>query len=102
MTHNFTISIAAKWFEDSPRIQTLTPEQRAAGKKAYEETIVTASFPNKPDGTPIKYRSDVKTGSDLLATSKNKAGAKAVRQIPDAGGEPRGPTWKARWGAGFR
>ncbi len=36
MTHNFTISIAAKWFEDSNN-PALTPEQRAAGKKAYEE-----------------------------------------------------------------
>jgi len=42
MTHNFTISIAAKWFEDSTN-PALTPEQRAAGKKAYEETIITAS-----------------------------------------------------------
>jgi multiple sugar transport system substrate-binding protein len=74
MTHNFTISIAAKWFEDSQN-QALTPEQRAAGKKAYEETIVTASFPLKPDGTPIKYRSDVKTGM-IFSQSKNKAGAK--------------------------
>jgi multiple sugar transport system substrate-binding protein len=74
MTHNFTISIAGKWFEDSQN-QALTPEQRAAGKKAYEETIVTASFPNKPDGSPLKYRSDVKTGM-IFAASRNKAGAK--------------------------
>jgi multiple sugar transport system substrate-binding protein len=74
MTHNFTISIAAKWFEDSTN-PALTPEQRAAGKKAYEETIITASFPNKPDGTPIKYRSDVKTGV-IFSAAKNKAGAK--------------------------
>ncbi|MCX7321037.1 MAG: ABC transporter substrate-binding protein [Hyphomicrobiales bacterium] len=74
MTHNFTISIAAKWFEDSQN-QSLTPEQRAAGKKAYEDTIITASFPNKPDGTPIKYRSDVKTGM-IFSQSKNKAGAR--------------------------
>ena len=71
MTHNFTISIAAKWFEDSTN-PALTDEQRAAGKKAYEETIITASFPNKPDGTPIKYRSDVKTGS-IFTAAKNKA-----------------------------
>ena len=31
MTHNFTISIAAKWFEDSTN-PVLTPEQGAAGK----------------------------------------------------------------------
>jgi multiple sugar transport system substrate-binding protein len=74
MTHNFTISIAAKWFEDSNN-PALTPEQRAAGKKAYEETIITASFPNKPDGTPIKYRSDVKTGS-IFTAAKNKAQGK--------------------------
>jgi multiple sugar transport system substrate-binding protein len=74
MTHNFTISIAAKWFEDSQN-PALTPEQRAAGKKAYEQTIITASFPNKPDGSPIKYRSDVKTGV-IFAASKNKAQAK--------------------------
>ncbi len=71
MTHNFTISIAAKWFEDSTN-PALTPEQRAAGKKAYEETIITASFPLKPDGTPIKYRSDVKTGA-IFTAAKNKA-----------------------------
>jgi multiple sugar transport system substrate-binding protein len=74
MTHNFTISIAAKWYEDSQN-QALTPEQRAAGKKAYEEDIITASFPNKPDGSPIKYRSDVKTGA-IFAAAKNKAKAK--------------------------
>jgi hypothetical protein len=53
----------------------LTPEQRAAGKKAIEETIITASFPNKPDGTPIKYRSDVKTGL-IFTNAKNKAEGK--------------------------
>jgi multiple sugar transport system substrate-binding protein len=74
MTHNFTISIAAKWYEDSQN-PALTPEQRAAGKKAYEETIITAAFPLKPDGTPIKYRSDVKTGV-IFAAAKNKPQAK--------------------------
>ncbi|MBR0718147.1 ABC transporter substrate-binding protein [Bradyrhizobium liaoningense] len=74
MTHNFTISIAAKWFEDSGN-QTLTPEQRAAGKKAYEEDIITASFPKAPDGSTIRYRSDVKTGL-VFKVAKNKAEAK--------------------------
>jgi multiple sugar transport system substrate-binding protein len=74
MTHNFTISIAAKWLDDANN-PALTPEQRAAGKKAYEEDIITASFPNKPDGAPIKYRSDVKTGV-IFAVAKNKAKAK--------------------------
>jgi len=74
MTHNFTISIAAKWFEDSTNM-ALTPEQRAAGKKAYEQDIITAGFPNKPDGTPMKYRSDVKTGV-IFSAAKNKAEGK--------------------------
>jgi multiple sugar transport system substrate-binding protein len=74
MTHNFTISIAAKWFEDSTN-PALTDEQRAAGKKAYEEDIITASFPHKPDGGIIKYRSDVKTGL-IFAAAKHKAEGK--------------------------
>jgi multiple sugar transport system substrate-binding protein len=74
MTHNFTISIAAKWLDDSNNA-ALTPEQRAAGKKAYEETIITTSFPNRPDGTTIKYRSDVKTGL-IFTAAKNKAEGK--------------------------
>src|SRR3954470_2175636 len=74
MTHNFTISIAAKWLDDSNN-PALTPEQRAAGKKAYEEPIIPASSPNKPDGTPIKYRSDVKTGL-IFSSAKNKAEGK--------------------------
>jgi multiple sugar transport system substrate-binding protein len=36
----------------------------------------TASFPNKPDGSPIKYRSDVKTGV-IFAAAKNKAGPRS-------------------------
>src|SRR3954466_1133302 len=74
MTHNFTISIAAKWFEDSQN-QALTPEQREAGKKAYGEDIITASFPKAPDGSTIRYRSDVKTGL-VFSVAKNKAEAK--------------------------
>src|SRR3569833_156555 len=73
-THNFTISIAAKWNEDSQN-QALTPEQREAGKKAYELDIITASFPKAPDGSTIKYRSDVKTGL-VFTAAKNKAEAK--------------------------
>src|SRR5215469_14931230 len=74
MTHNFTISIAAKWLDDATN-PALTPEQRAAGKKAYEETIITSSFPKAPDGSTIKYRSDVKTGL-IFAAAKNKAEGK--------------------------
>src|SRR5215471_6724537 len=78
MTHNFTISIAAKWFEDSTN-QALTPEQRAAGKKAYEEDIITTSFPSKPDGTAIKYRSDVKTGLIFTAAKHKEQGKEFIK-----------------------
>ncbi|MDN4984769.1 ABC transporter substrate-binding protein [Bradyrhizobium sp. WYCCWR 13022] len=74
MTHNFTISIPAKWYEDSIN-PALTQEQRDAGKKAYYDDIITTGFPNKPDGTPMKYRSDVKTGV-IFTASKNKAEGK--------------------------
>jgi multiple sugar transport system substrate-binding protein len=74
MTHNFTISIAAKWYEDSIN-PALTPEQRAAGKKAYEELILTTGFPKKPDGSTMKYRAAIKVGV-IFADSKNKARGK--------------------------
>ena len=74
MTHNATISIAAKWLDDANN-ETLTPEQRATAKKNYYELIRTAGFPNKPDGTPVQYRAAVKLGH-VFADSKNKARAK--------------------------
>jgi multiple sugar transport system substrate-binding protein len=74
MTHNATISIAAKWLDDANN-EALTPEQRAAGKKAYYELIRTAGFPNKPDGSKMVYRAAVKTGV-IFEAAKNKARAK--------------------------
>jgi multiple sugar transport system substrate-binding protein len=74
MTHNATISIAAKWLDDANN-EALTPEQRAAGKKAYYELIRTAGFPNKPDGSKMVYRAAVKTGV-VFEAAKNKARAK--------------------------
>jgi multiple sugar transport system substrate-binding protein len=74
MTHNFTISIAAKWLDDEMN-PALTAEQRAAGKKAYEDLIITAGFPKKPDGSVMKYRAAVKVGV-IFTDSKNKAKAK--------------------------
>ena len=61
MTHNATISIAAKWVDDMYNT-TLTKEQRDLGKKNYYDLIATAGFPLKPDGTKMIYRSAVKTG----------------------------------------
>ena len=74
MTHNATISIAAKWLDDANN-ETLTAEQRAQAKKNYYELIATAGFPNKPDGTKMVYRAAVKTGV-IFEASKNKKRAK--------------------------
>jgi multiple sugar transport system substrate-binding protein len=70
MTHNATISIAAKWLDDANN-ETLTPEQRAQAKKNYTELIATAGFPNKPDGSKMVYRTAVKTGV-IFEAAKNK------------------------------
>jgi multiple sugar transport system substrate-binding protein len=74
LTHNATISIAAKWLDDANN-ETLTAEQRATAKKNYEELIATAGFPKKPDGTPMQYRAAVKVGV-IFTDSKNKTRAK--------------------------
>ena len=74
MTHNYTISIAAKWLDDANN-ESLTAEQRAAGRKAYDELIATSGFPKKPDGSPMTYRAAVKVGV-IFEASKNKAKAK--------------------------
>jgi multiple sugar transport system substrate-binding protein len=61
LTHNATISIAAKWLDDSKN-ETLTQEERDQALKNYSELIATAPFPSKPDGSPMVYRQAVKTG----------------------------------------
>ena len=74
MTHNATISIAAKWLDDMNN-EALKPEERATAKKNYYELIRTAGFPNKPDGSKMQYRSAVKTGV-IFKDAKHKALAK--------------------------
>ena len=74
MTHNATISIAAKWLDDMNNA-ALTADQRALAKKNYTELIATAGFPNKPDGSKMVYRAAVKTGV-IFKDAKNKEGAK--------------------------
>ncbi|MGE0576899.1 MAG: ABC transporter substrate-binding protein [Reyranella sp.] len=74
MTHNYTISIAAKWLDDANN-PALTGEQRAAGRKAYDELIATAGFPRKPDGSPMVQRTTVKVGV-IFEGSRNKARAR--------------------------
>ena len=79
MTHNATISIASTWLDDANN-PNLSAEDRAKGKKAYYEEIVTAGFPNKPDGSKMVYRTAVKTGV-VFTDSKNKARAKEFVQF---------------------
>ncbi|MGZ5787613.1 MAG: ABC transporter substrate-binding protein, partial [Ramlibacter sp.] len=74
MTHNATISIAAKWLDDMNN-EALKPEQRAEAKKNYTELIATAGFPNKPDGSKMQYRTAVKVGV-IFKEAKNKQRAK--------------------------
>jgi len=74
LTHNATISIAAKWLDDMNNA-ALKPEERELAKKNYTERIRTAGFPNKPDGSKMVYRSAVKTGV-VFSQAKNKTRAK--------------------------
>ncbi len=74
MTHNATISLVAKFLDDSNNA-SLTPEQREDAKKNYTERVRTAGFPTKPDGTKMVYRSAVKTGV-VFKDAKNKTRAK--------------------------
>lgn len=74
MTHNATISIAAKWLDDMNNA-TLTAEQRAQAKRNYEELIATAQWPNKPDGKPATYLAAVKLAV-AFAGAKNEKRAR--------------------------
>jgi len=74
LTHNATISIAAKWLDDMNN-PALKPEERETAKKNYTERIRTAGFPNKPDGSKMVYRAAVKVGV-VFNQAKNKTRAK--------------------------
>ena len=74
MTHNATISIAAKWLDDANNA-ALKSEERATAKKNYDELIVTSQFPRKPDNTSFVYRAAVKTGV-VFEQAKNVKRAK--------------------------
>jgi multiple sugar transport system substrate-binding protein len=74
MTHNATISIAAKWLDDANNA-ALKPEEREVAKKNYTERIRTAGFPSKPDGGKMVYRTAVKVGV-VFNQAKNKARGK--------------------------
>ena len=76
MTHNATISIAAKHLDDSNN-PSLTPEQRETAKKNYFERIRHAFWPKKPDGGVLPNLAAVKTAV-AFAQAKNPARAKEL------------------------
>jgi multiple sugar transport system substrate-binding protein len=97
LTPNTTISIAAKWLDDAKN-ETTTEEQRAQAKKNYDELIVTAGFPNKPDGSKMVYRAAVKTGV-IFEAAKNKRRAKefVALLLQDANLQPYVEGALGRW-----
>ena len=84
LTHNATISIAAKWLDD---LKNADADRRrsATRPRNYNELIATAGFPNKPDGTPMHYRAAVKTGV-IFKEPRTRLG-QGVRRLPAAGRE---------------
>jgi multiple sugar transport system substrate-binding protein len=74
MTHNATISIAAKHLDDSNN-DKLTPEQRAQAKKNYDELIATTKWPAGPKGNVLPNLAATKTAV-VFSDSKNKKRAK--------------------------
>lgn len=74
LTHARAMSIVASWL-DIANNAALSAEQRAAGRRAYDQLIATAGFPTKPDGSPMVYRVSVKVGVIFLE-SKNKKRAR--------------------------
>jgi len=82
MTHNFNDHrSAAKWLDDANQ-PALTPErQRAApAGRRIDETIITGVLSQQADGTPIKYRSDVKTGL-IFARHGTRRTGEGIRSI---------------------
>ncbi len=75
MTHNATISIAAKWLDDANNADADGRAARHREEELRRELIATAGFPNKPDGSPMIYRAAVKTGV-IFEGAKNKKRAK--------------------------
>jgi multiple sugar transport system substrate-binding protein len=82
LTHNATISIAAKWLDDANNPAN-SDEVRAQAKKNYDENIATAGFPDRPDGKPMAYRAAVKTGLVFNNAANKKRGKEFVAFLLD-------------------
>ena len=86
MTHNATISIAAKWLDDMNN-DKLKPEERAAAKKNYEELIATVGLPEQArrqaDAVPRRGQ-----GRRRLQQRQEQEARQGVRRFPDGRREP--------------
>ena len=74
MTPNASLPIAGKWLDDANN-DKLGAQQRAQGRKAYDELIATAGLPRKPSGAPLLSRADVKLGA-IFQAAGNKVRAR--------------------------
>lgn len=74
LTPNTTLSIVAKYLDDSDNL-ALTAEQRSTARRNATGQIATSGFPNKPDGSRIFHRTSVKAGVVFRAAG-NKSGAR--------------------------
>ena len=86
LTHNATISIAAKWLDDANN-PTCRPSSVRPRRRTTTRTSRPPDFPKKPDGSPMIYRAAVKVGRHLRGREEQEA-REGVRRVHDAGREP--------------
>jgi len=80
LTHARAMSIVAKWL-DIANNAALSADQRAAGRRAYDQLIATAGFPARPDGSPMIYRASVKVGVIFLEAQNKKRAREFVKFV---------------------
>ena len=100
MTHNATISIAAKWLDDSNN-ETLTPEQRAQAKKNYDELIATSGFPDQAGRHQVRLSRRGQDGRDLRGVQEQEA-RQGIRRRSCCRTKTCSRTSKVRSAAGIR
>ena len=85
MTHNATISIAAKWLDDANN-EALPAAERAQAKKNYEELIAHRGLPQQAGrhADALSHRGE---GRRDLRRGEEQAARQGIRVVPAAGGE---------------
>ena len=86
MTHNATISIAAKWLDDANNA-TLTAEQRARRRRTTTSSSRPPASRTSRTARRCVYRAAVKTGVIFEACEEQEA-REGIRRVPAAGREP--------------